>query len=107
MFICISEKNNPQMNNAKDIDIVMPIYNLTKYRDNYSKTSGSLWQYYRDELAVVILNSKWFNCKISITGKALADGNTTDVEIAVPIKYFCNFWRTLEMPRIKCEINLI
>ena len=46
---CISEINNTQVDNAKDIDIVMPMYNLMEYSDNYSKRSGSLWQYYRDE----------------------------------------------------------
>ena len=45
---CISEINNTQVGNAKDIDIVMPMYNLIEYSDNYAKTSGSLWQYYRD-----------------------------------------------------------
>ena len=44
---CISEINNTQVDNAKDIDIVMPMYNLIEYSDNYAKTSGSLWQYYR------------------------------------------------------------
>ena len=42
----ISEINNTQVYNAKDIDIAMPMYNLIEYSDNYSKTSGSLWQYY-------------------------------------------------------------
>ena len=46
---CISEINNTQIDNAKDIDIVMPIYNLIEYSDNYAKTSGRLWQYYRGE----------------------------------------------------------
>ena len=41
--------NNTQIDNAKDIDIVMPMYNLIEYSDNYSKKSGSLWQYYRQE----------------------------------------------------------
>ena len=45
---CISEISNTQMNNAKDLDVVMPMYNLIEYSDNYSKTSGSLWEYYRD-----------------------------------------------------------
>ena len=49
---CINEINNTQIDNAKDIDIVMPMYNLIKYSDNYSKTSGSLWQYYKDIPAV-------------------------------------------------------
>ena len=45
---CISEINNTQIDNAKDIDIVMPMYNLTEYSDNYAKTTGSLWQYCKD-----------------------------------------------------------
>ena len=44
-----SEINNTEINNAKDIDIVMPMYNLIQYSDNYSKTSGNLWKYYKDE----------------------------------------------------------
>ena len=48
---CISEINNIQVYNAKDVALVMPMYNLIKYSDNYSKTSGSLWQFYRDEPA--------------------------------------------------------
>ena len=46
---CISRTNNTDVDNARDIDIVMPIYNLIEYSDNYSKTSGSLYQYYKDE----------------------------------------------------------
>ena len=46
---CISEINNTQVDSAKDINIVMPMYNLTEYSDNYAKTSGSLWQNFRDE----------------------------------------------------------
>ena len=49
---CISEINNTQLDNAKDIDIVMPMYNLIEYIDNYSKTSGSWWQYCKDIPAV-------------------------------------------------------
>ena len=49
---CISKINNTQVDNAKDIDIVMPMYNLIEYSDNYSKTSGSLWQYCKDIPAV-------------------------------------------------------
>ena len=43
---CICRINNTEIHNAKDIDIVMPMYNLNEYSDNYSKTTGSLWQYY-------------------------------------------------------------
>ena len=69
--------------------------------------SGSLWRYYRDEPAVAIVNSKSFKSKIIITENTHADGNTTDVEIAVPLKYLSNFWRTLEMSLTNDKINLI
>ena len=67
---CISEINNTQVDNAKDIDIVMPMYNLIEYSNNYAKTSGSLWQYFRDELNDDDMDeSKSFKSKIKITGK--------------------------------------
>ena len=72
---CISETNNIQIDNAKDIDIVMPMYNLTEYGDNYSETSGSLWQYYRDEPNDNLPDSESFKSKIKITGKTPAAGN--------------------------------
>ena len=50
--ICISEINNTQADNAKDINVLMPMYNLIEYSDNYSKTPGSLWQYCKDIPAV-------------------------------------------------------
>ena len=49
---CVSEINNTKVDNAKDIDIVMPMYNLIEYSDNYLQTYGSLWQYYKDIPAV-------------------------------------------------------
>ena len=102
---CISKINNTQVDNAKDIDIVMPMYNLIEYSDNYAKTSGSLWQYYRDEPNYNLANS--FKFKVKITGKTLAADNEKDVEIMVPLKYLSNFWRTLELLLINCEVNLI
>ena len=47
---CISKINGVLVENAEDLDIVIPMYNLLEYNKNYSKTSGSLWNYYRDEL---------------------------------------------------------
>ena len=85
----------------------MPIYNLIEYSDNYSKTSGSLWQYYKDDPNDNLTDSESFKSKVKITGKTPADGNTKDVEIIVPLKYVSNFWRTLEMPLTNCEVNLI
>ena len=49
---CISKINSTQVDNDKDIDIVMPMYNLIKYSDNYPKTSGGLWKYCKDRSAV-------------------------------------------------------
>ena len=104
---CISGINNTQIDNAKDIDIVMPMYNLIEYCDNYSKTSGSLWQYYRDEPNDNLTDSESFKSKIKITRKTPTVGNEKDVEIMVPLKYLSKFWRTIEMPLINCEVNLI
>ena len=104
---CISEINNTQVDNAKDLDIVMPMYNLIQYSDNYAKASESLWQYYRDEPNDNLANSESFKSKIKITGKTPAAGNEKDVEIMVPLKYLRNFWRTLEIPLINCEVILI
>ena len=104
---CKSEINNTEIDNAKDIDIIMPMYNLIEYSDNYSKTSGSLSQYYKDEPNDHLTDSELFKSKIKITGNTSADGNTKDVEIIVPLKYLSNSLRTLEMPLINCEVNLI
>ena len=99
---CISEINNMQIENAKDIDIVMPMYNLIEYSDNYAKTTGRLWKYFRDEPVADddMEDSESFKSKTKITGKKMN-------EIMVPLKYLSNFWRTLEMPLINCEVNLI
>ena len=104
---CISRISNTDIDISHDIDIVMPMYNLIENSDNYSKTSGRLWQYYKDEPNDNITQSESFKSKIKITEKTLAAGNTKYVEIIVPLKYLSNFWRTLEMPLINCEVNLI
>ena len=112
----LTKINNTQIDDAQKIDVVMSMYNLIEYSDVYSKTSGSLWQYYRDEPALdnngnIIdfpdgnNNSASFKFVQKITGQT-GNGDTKDVEIMVPLKYLSNFWRTLEMPLINCEINL-
>ena len=64
--------------------------------------------YFRDEPDNNnIEDSKSFKTKIKITGKTLNNNNEKDVEIMVPLKYLSNFWRTIEMPLINFEINLI
>ena len=107
LTICISEINNTQIDNCKDIDIVMPTCNLIEYGHNYAKTSGGLGEYYRDEPNDNVADSESFKSKIKITGKTPDIGNEKDVEIMAPLKYLSNFWRTLEMPLINCEVSLI
>ena len=88
----------------------MPMYNLIEYSDNYAKTTGSLRQYCKDiparndNNAIIIFEDN--NLTDSFNIKVTKDG-TKDVEIMVPLKYLSNFWRTLEMPLINCEVNLI
>ena len=111
----IREINNKEIYHAKDIDVVMAIYNLIEYSDNYLKASGNLWQYYTDESlinnnAVIIdvpddSDNASFKYKQKITGQTGNDG-TKDVRITVTLKYLSSFSRTLEMPLIKCEINI-
>ena len=85
----------------------MPMYNLIEYSDSYSKTLGSLWQYYKDDPNDNSVRSEAFKSKIKITRNTPAADNTKDVEIMLPLKYLSNFWRTLEMSLINCEVNLI
>ena len=109
---CISKIKN-DIDNAKYIATVIPMYNLIEYSDNYSKTSGSLWQYCKDIPAVNndgdIVNfneanaTDSFTFKTKVTGQTNDDGEINGVEILVPLKYLSNFWRTLEMPLSNCE----
>ena len=64
----------------------MPMYDLIEYSYNYAKTSGSLWQYFRDEPDDDLEDSESFKFKIKITGKTPDDNNEKDVEIMVPLK---------------------
>ena len=95
----------------------MPIYNLIEYSDNYSDTSGSLWQFKRDEQPIdnngVSINltaehSSSFKYKSNLIGNTNADGanrKKENVKIVVPLKYLSNFWRSLEMPLINCKVE--
>ena len=113
IYYCISKINNKDIDNAKYIDIVMLMYNLIEYSDNYSKTSGSLWQYCKEIPAVTIIDftntntTDSFKFKTKITGQTNNNRRTDNVEIMVPSKYLSNFWRTLEMPLISCEVILV
>ena len=71
---CINRINNADTDTAQDINIVMPMYNSIEYSDNYSKTSGCLWQYYKDEPNDNLADSESFKSKVKITGKLLMMG---------------------------------
>ena len=125
---CISKINNELINNAEDLDVVMPMYNLIKHSKNQRKTTGGLWNYYRDERndfvannynTHPITNSASFKYKSSITGKSSnknqQNGENTEqantkikknLEIVVPLKKLSNFWRTLDLSLINCEVSL-
>ena len=113
---CLNEINNTQIDNNKYINVIMLMYSLIEYSDNYSKTSGSLWQYYRDEPTLTNAdaitnfhaadNSASFKFKQKITG-VTDDDSTKNVEIMVSLKDLSNVWRTLKMPLFNCEINIV
>ena len=77
---CISKINGVKIGNAEDLDVVMPMYNLLEYSKNYRKTTGSLWNYYRDEPSNPLSsNSESFKYKTSITGNTYnVDEKITD-----------------------------
>ena len=113
----INKINNTQADNAKDIDVVVSMYNIIEYSDNYSKTSGSLWQHcnnippVNNDGNIVDFNgantTDSFNFKTKIARQTDDNGRIDNVGIMGPLKYLSNFWRTLEMLLINCEVNLI
>ena len=114
---CISKINSVKIDNAEDLDVVMPMYNLLEHSKNYKKTTGSLWNYYRDEASSTIgdnnithsiLNSKFFDYKVSFLENSLTHDNLTknDVKVVVLLKHLNNFWGHLDIPLIKCEVEL-
>ena len=108
-----------KIDNAEDLDVVMPMYNLLEYSKNYKKTTGSLWNYYRDEPSDPLSsNSKSFKYKTNITGNTYNIGageagfyvnevGKNEVEVVIPLKNLSNFWRRLNIPVINCEAELI
>ena len=107
--------NDEHIETAENLDILMPLYNLIKYSDNYADSSGSLYQFKRDEsstnhgnpLNVALDNSTSFKYKASLLGKADDDdGNDRSLKNAkmvVPLKYLSNIFRSLEIPLIKLQ----
>ena len=120
---CITRINGELIEDADELDIVIPIYNLLEYSKNYRKTIGSLYNYYKDELGGNAnnndntVNSDTFRYKNKITGNrhnvaagakdSTANKNgTNDIKLAIPLKYLGNFWRVLNIQLISCEVSL-
>ena len=126
---CITKINGIKIDNAEDLDVVMPMYNLLEYSKNYRKAIGSLWNYYRDQPSDPLsTNSESFKYKTSIVGNTynvdsttIDDGGnqipnpdydanragTKETEVVIPLKYLNNFWRNLDILLINCEVELI
>ena len=67
-----------------------------------------MWNYYRDQpIDHLSANSESFECKTSIVGKTLNNDSLTDAEVVVPLKHLSNFWRSLNIPLINCEVEII
>ena len=118
---CNLEINDEHVDTAENIDIVMPMYNLIEYSDNYQDSSATLYQYKRDESPVnddsntvnlTADNSDSFKYKIKLLGnidQLAADAarvGRLNVKVVVPLKYLSNFFRSSEMPLIDCKIKL-
>ena len=104
------------------LDIVMPMYNLLEYSVNYSMTSGSLWNYYSDEVNNnanennnagnyginnnMTTTSESFQYKTKIIVSTPNNNSRLNKEVVAPLKYLTNFWRSLDFPLINCEIKL-
>ena len=104
----ISKTNNIKIDNAEDLDVVMSMYNLLEYSKNYKKTTGSLWSYCRDGPSNPLsTNSESFKHKTSILGKSLQKNDSlTNSEVVIPLKRLNNFWRSLDIPLINCEVEI-
>ena len=116
---CISKINSVKIDNAEDLDVVMPMYNLLEYSKNYRNTTGSLWNYYREEpnsstndddnITHSILNSEAFDYKASFMENDVTHDSLTknDVKVVVRLMHLSNFWRHLDILLINCKVKLI
>ena len=113
----ISEINGVQIDNAEDLDVAMPMYNMFEYSENYRKTR-SLWNYYRDEPSNPLSSTfESFKYKTNITENTYyvgagepgynANKGKNETEVVILRKHLINFWKTLNIPLINCDIELI
>ena len=112
---CNLEINDEHADTAENLDMVMPMYNLIEYSDNYQDSSATLYQFKRDEPSeanaiddLTANNSSCFKYKIGLLGDSNVVGGIVrlNVKVVVPLKYLSKFFRSLEMPLINCKIKL-
>ena len=116
---CVTHINDKHVETAENLDMIMPMYILLEYSDNYADSSGSLYQFKRDEspmndnnnpLNVALANSVSFKYKASLLGKATDDDGDNrslkNAKMVVPFKYLSKFFKSLKMPLINRKIHL-
>ena len=115
---CVSKINGIKIDNAEDLDVVMSMYNLLEYSKNFRKTTDSLWTYYKDKpnsstdndnITHSILNAESFDYEANFMENGVTQNNLTknDVKVVVPLKHLSNLWKSLNIPLINCEVELI
>ena len=119
---CISKINNTFIDNAEDLDIVMPMYNLLEYSDKYSRTSGSLRNYCKDKVkdsanedndannfiinSSKIKTSKSFEYKTKLIGSTPNNDYRLHTAVVVSLRYLSNFWKSIDSPSVNSEKEL-
>ena len=115
---CITKINNSLVDNAGDLDFVVPMYNLFEYSDNYSATSGSFWNHCRNEVNddanennpdgnySKATASKIFECETKKIGSTPDNNSRLDPKVVVLLNYLSNFWRSLDLSLINGEIGI-
>ena len=116
---CISKINGVKVDNVEDLNVIMPMQNLLEYSKNYGKTTESLWNYYRDKPSNILSsNSESLKYKTGITGNTYNVGvceegydankvGKNETEVVFPLKHLSNFWKSLNIALINCEVELI
>ena len=114
---CITKIDVTTIDDAEDLNLAMPVYNVLEHSPNYSETTGSLWFYSKDEATnfnadisgtdnfkSLKYNTKLLENTIAEPTQKNANGILKNEAIALPLKYLSNFWRSLEMSLINCKV---
>ena len=113
---CTLRINDELLEEAENLGIVSPMYNLFEFSDNYEDSTGSLYQFKRDEITtgdngnidIAVDNSTPFAYKANLVGAVPANSadKKYEAKMVVPLKYLSKFFRSLEMPLINYKISL-